>query len=221
MDHPRGCGEHVASTLLCRPRKGSSPRMRGAQAQKLAERESVGIIPADAGSTDWQAWVLDDDEDHPRGCGEHQPIPDWDATLGGSSPRMRGAPCRQEHEPRIVRIIPADAGSTPACSCASCPSKDHPRGCGEHNLLEAWQRYSRDHPRGCGEHLLDSAHPLPWPGSSPRMRGAHRRFPGADGTLRIIPADAGSTEHASFSIDQQSDHPRGCGEHVDQLRVPC
>ncbi|WP_395947988.1 hypothetical protein [Bifidobacterium sp. wkB344] len=31
-----------------------------------------GIIPADAGSTDWKTNPQTQVKDHPRGCGEHQ-----------------------------------------------------------------------------------------------------------------------------------------------------
>ena len=50
-------------------------------------------------------------------------------------------------------------------------------------------------------------------GSSPRMRGA----PGFGRPSRpvegIIPADAGSTIHIHYDMQERGDHPRGCGEH--------
>ena len=57
-------------------------------------------------------------------------------------------------------------------------------------------------------------------GSSPRMRGAPAREALKPGTLRIIPADAGSTDgiYVLKSIDE--DHPRGCGEHLLRVRSP-
>ena len=50
-------------------------------------------------------------------------------------------------------------------------------------------------------------------GSSPRMRGAlfHSLF--FPSSVRIIPADAGSTIHTSPGRYAFEDHPRGCGEH--------
>ena len=113
--------------------------------------------------------------------------------LAGSSPRMRGA--QDRILPRRIprRIIPADAGSTTAILVSSVCSPDHPRGCGEHasvkfDVLEA-------------------------PGSSPRMRGALMTAPLVQASGRIIPADAGSTEHQQGPMDGCTDHPRGCGEH--------
>ena len=86
---------------------------------------------------------------------------------------MRGALARPIFAVQRDGIIPADAGST-------------------------WLSYlfcniSQDHPRGCGEHQV----PLPvlvvFTGSSPRMRGAQSGRHQAGVWLRIIPADAGST----------------------------
>ena len=50
-DHPRGCGEHLATSRIKTGNKGSSPRMRGARHVVNQERQSDRIIPADAGST--------------------------------------------------------------------------------------------------------------------------------------------------------------------------
>ena len=52
----------------------------------------------------------------------------------GSSPRMRGARIGCRRIIRLGRIIPADAGSTVAITVSYDPSKDHPRGCGEHSI---------------------------------------------------------------------------------------
>ena len=73
----------------------------------------------------------------------------------------------------IVRIIPADAGSTLGFRHGgACPG---------------------DHPRGCGEHSMVSVTPGWVSGSSPRMRGALRGGLPVQHGLGIIPADAGST----------------------------
>ena len=50
-DHPRGCGEHRLDRPYSLIVQGSSPRMRGAPHSGHETRHSVGIIPADAGST--------------------------------------------------------------------------------------------------------------------------------------------------------------------------
>ena len=80
---PEDAGEHArcgraatspsgSSPMPCKPPVESSPRMQGAprQARGLVRRQ--GIIPADAGSTDWKTNPQTQVKDHPRGCGEHQ-----------------------------------------------------------------------------------------------------------------------------------------------------
>ena len=50
-DHPRGCGEHALGKVGDIASKGSSPRMRGARVRHSPSHATMGIIPADAGST--------------------------------------------------------------------------------------------------------------------------------------------------------------------------
>ena len=93
----------------------------------------------------------------------------------------------------IVRIIPADAGSTPKESPIAMMFGDHPRGCGEHDAVETGKRHFH--------------------GSSPRMRGAPVIADTMRAFTRIIPADAGSTICCNVRNFTFEDHPRGCGEH--------
>ena len=151
-DHPRGCGEHGLGAWSLVSTVGSSPRMRGALAHRASSTGRIRIIPADAGSTDSAAARKIHTRDHPRGCGEH-PVSGQSANRGvGSSPRMRGAHDTGSVVTVDMRIIPADAGSTPYRRPYGTAVWDHPRGCGEHAG------------RGCGH--------VAWRGSSPRMRGA-------------------------------------------------
>ena len=53
QDHPRGCGEHVDIIKTEKACTGSSPRMRGARVKDTKDHEWSGIIPADAGSTNF------------------------------------------------------------------------------------------------------------------------------------------------------------------------
>ena len=91
----------------------------------------------------------------------------------------------------------------------------------------------RDHPRVCGEHRLGAHHPVPRPGSSPRVRGTPAHGNRAIGGCRIIPACAGNTawpavsrgrfmgssprvrgtRNLFFRLFFSRDHPRVCGEH--------
>ena len=152
-DHPRGCGEHTARDFITAILRGSSPRVRGAHRPVRRPGKRLRIIPADAGSTlaehhsQCGAW------DHPRGCGEHGHGRHQARRRRGSSPRMRGAQAAKSSRNTVIRIIPADAGSTKPRTTRNGPSRDHPRGCGEHFASEAFGRFQS--------------------GSSPRMRGAH------------------------------------------------
>ena len=94
----------------------------------------------------------------------------------------------------MLRITPADAGTS------VFPDFD--------TLVAV------DHPRGCGDKLVRISAPVSAVGSPPRMRGqgdsgtAHTIYPG------ITPADAGTSLFlfASFAIVR--DHPRGCGDKL-------
>ena len=167
--------------------------MRGAPAGDIVHVAVLGIIPADAGSTQNTDDCKTVIRDHPRGCGEHAVSVSTRSILMGSSPRMRGARRLRSAALLKGRIIPADAGSTLSGSKSISVARDHPRGCGEHLGLRK--------PTGR------------FPGSSPRMRGAQpgrRHHPVGEG---IIPADAGSTRPGDDDVEVGIDHPRGCGEH--------
>ena len=172
-DHPRGCGEHLIEGHHSVVKLGSSPRMRGAHPYAHHQHATAWIIPADAGSTcrRYGAWVPS--QDHPRGCGEHGWSPKPPRPVGGSSPRMRGAPKPLPIPAMAPRIIPADAGSTYKSMSSS---------------IVSW-----DHPRGCGEHRQDTGSLCTGEGSSPRMRGAPHVHGLVFDSGGIIPADAGST----------------------------
>ena len=86
--------------------------MRGARLSGAVAAATVRIIPADAGSTQYQSIYVAIGRDHPRGCGEHTVSGNMIPTMIGSSPRMRGAHKRFAIWPKGLRIIPADAGST-------------------------------------------------------------------------------------------------------------
>ena len=112
QDHPRGCGEHIENHVDTPGCEGSSPRMRGAQFSRGSCPGSLGIIPADAGSTNIVTCTDTVNMDHPRGCGEHCAWRRIYTRKQGSSPRMRGALPDNVAGDDSQRIIPADAGST-------------------------------------------------------------------------------------------------------------
>ncbi len=57
------------------------------------------------------------------------------------------------------------------------------------------------------------------PGSSPRMRGARSICYWKRSAGRTIPADAGSTRRFISRYCTSEDHPRGCGEHMNENKV--
>ena len=193
-DHPRGCGEHAVALIGIVTRRGSSPRMRGAPHIAPCKRQKLRIIPADAGSTRSVRVEAQASADHPRGCGEHEDRRASRPAARGSSPRMRGARALFDGRTCQVGIIPADAGSTCCRASDRFAAGDHPRGCGEHDMVTTITE--------------DNA------GSSPRMRGAPHLYDETSNHSGIIPADAGSTPLLFCSSLITQDHPRGCGEHL-------
>ena len=173
VDHPRVCGEHPCPSVQRIGGNGSSPRMRGARPTPTPKCLASRIIPAYAGSTLCSASSTEYAKDHPRVCGEHIGIQRRVGILGGSSPRMRGAPLFCTFQAFQLGIIPAYAGST-------------------NQLMTLYICY-RDHPRVCGEHMAVGDEPGGIAGSSPRMRGALAILDLLAGRARIIPAYAGST----------------------------
>ena len=131
-DHPRGCGEHLASWTCLDSAGGSSPRMRGTRKGLHGDWQLRGIIPADAGNTLLVDVRRTDAGDHPRGCGEHFAQSPLGHTKWGSSPRMRGTHCDFGDPTAAKGIIPADAGNTCQHPATRRATTDHPRGCGEH-----------------------------------------------------------------------------------------
>ena len=111
-DHPRVCGEHPSSHSMRSCSMGLSPRMRGARVGVAQIHDSLGIIPAYAGSTDLGRRVAVIGRDHPRVCGEHALIALPRKPAMGSSPRMRGARMASVNWFQFSGIIPAYAGST-------------------------------------------------------------------------------------------------------------
>ena len=192
-DHPRACGEHLDPSHVDEKTWGSSPRMRGTHLHKWHVLEFRGIIPAHAGNTPSSRWSETGCRDHPRACGEHLVRPAAGKVAVGSSPRMRGTPHAPPHATPDCRIIPAHAGNTNTNMDPNHGSGDHPRACGEHELLKK--------------------QPEPGVGSSPRMRGTLCARDFAVQPYGIIPAHAGNTYLINASKVFQRDHPRACGEH--------
>ncbi len=234
-DHPRACGEHLASLDQQRFDRGSSPRLRGTQTLERVCASGRGIIPALAGNTDGLTLA--------------------GIAVPGSSPRLRGTLLRSGPATPPCGIIPALAGNTLAQSWPQALGSDHPRACGEHitvshgDIMEAgssprlrgtqvrdWPRNILrgiipalagntqpqpqsshrywDHPRACGEHRMSAMVMSIFWGSSPRLRGTLIPPGTRQSDVGIIPALAGNTNGVPSRWRPERDHPRACGEHL-------
>ena len=109
---PASAGSTRRRAWMVKAHHGSSPRLRGARRMSQIEGNDRGIIPASAGSTRTPTLKRTESADHPRVCGEHPPAAGDAITIGGSSPRLRGARTSSPRVSRMQRIIPASAGST-------------------------------------------------------------------------------------------------------------
>ena len=136
QDHPRACGEQALGIVHAVKLMGSSPRMRGAGANRHEGVGLFGIIPAHAGSRASPPTTSCSQRDHPRACGEQCVLTSnpnvnlgssprmrgagstsrlasaHPSTSWGSSPRMRGAAARDAARRPQGGIIPAHAGSS-------------------------------------------------------------------------------------------------------------
>ena len=86
--------------------------MRGSQVESASGGLDTGIIPAHAGLTDPAARHGRGTGDHPRACGAHADLSEYDRAKSGSSPRMRGSLSDRSGSFDIGGIIPAHAGLT-------------------------------------------------------------------------------------------------------------
>ncbi|PKV04346.1 hypothetical protein CQR51_1309 [Bifidobacterium pseudolongum subsp. globosum] len=191
-DHPRACGEHLASAFNTLFGVGSSPRLRGTRGVDLlaaveeeiipalagntsrprSTRRAAGIIPVLAGNTSKHSSRSSRRWDHPRACGEHVLVAFEHDLDRGSSPRLRGTPEHGQCGRRAAGIIPALAGNTISLKNVSF-----------------------------------------FLGSSPRLRGTPRSPVRAAESDGIIPALAGNTCVSLRTSAATWDHPRACGEH--------
>ena len=134
--------------------------------------------------------------EHPRVCGENQSEMSEKKFHSGTSPRMRGKQALTCTSIQELRNIPAYAGKTPVGSQAAPTHAEHPRVCGENSsaLFKASSFF----------------------GTSPRMRGKHNPTILVGFESRNIPAYAGKTEWSDLPDFQGREHPRVCGENVNE-----
>ena len=192
--HPRACGENRGFLSSYCWALGSSPRMRGKHVVELLRTEIERLIPAHAGKTSGPHGEVIKVGAHPRACGENIAQVAFATSHAGSSPRMRGKPCRARHDHCQSGLIPAHAGKTRAHTRNRLPVRAHPRACGEN--MEA------DQVESVAE------------GSSPRMRGKRKLTMSTQARNGLIPAHAGKTIESDSESIRVAAHPRACGENV-------
>ena len=109
---------------------------------------------------------------------------------------MRGKPRIVGLEVAVPGITPAYAGKTLHPAPLHSTHPDHPRVCGENAVSATSRRYPE--------------------GSPPRMRG--KRNLAQMGRMRdgITPAYAGKTRSTYNAARNAEDHPRVCGENLNQ-----
>ena len=134
-DHPRGCGEQSFRQARFTEETGSPPRMRGTDNGSNEFCTAFRITPADAGNSVVTVSNKFFSEDHPRGCGEQSTPLNLLAFIHGSPPRMRGTANATVYWLVKNRITPADAGNSHAELLAYFRGRDHPRGCGEQQIV--------------------------------------------------------------------------------------
>ena len=94
-------------------------------------------------------------------------------------------------------------GITPACA-------------GNRSICISAGGRSGDHPRVCGEQPAGDQRAVSILGSPPRVRGTEKMRPVRLHVLRITPACAGNSPPEWSEALDSKDHPRVCGEQVQQ-----
>ena len=176
---------------------GSPPRMRGKDDFVKLFSLNGGITPAYAGKSCSTYFCIPAGWDHPRVCGEKSGLGTRTFSNPGSPPRMRGkahfAVCPERH----AGITPAYAGKSSKLSSEAYTSWDHPRVCGEKDVI-----------MGISTNFI---------GSPPRMRGKEPVMLLYRCNFRITPAYAGKSACKSHTCAAYWDHPRVCGEKTKKI----
>ena len=170
--------------------------MRGTACLSIRQSFRVRFIPACAGNRSPDRTSPAASAVHPRVCGEQFDCIRGHIDLSGSSPRVRGTDPHRTPTRPIRRFIPACAGNRIA-------------GHAEH-------RQAMVHPRVCGEQGTLNFDPLPFDGSSPRVRGTGSERRTSRRCCRFIPACAGNRLPKPLTLEISTVHPRVCGEQVDR-----
>ena len=94
VDHPRSCGANSVDDAVGHFMSGSSPLVRGQRGRAWPAHHRERIIPARAGPTAAYFCTWPEASDHPRSCGANNWLLENTPFMSGSSPLVRGQPCR-------------------------------------------------------------------------------------------------------------------------------
>ncbi len=171
-DHPRLCGEKTLNRKGQTRNLGSPPPMRGKVHLCSAVVCSGRITPAYAGKRGRCLQILQEQEDHPRLCGEKTENRQTPAAQTGSPPPMRGkAATRQQRKVKKIGSPPPMRGKVPIHDTVFFHVGITPAYAGKSMELSSNIMVSKDHPRLCGEKASTKAWELWGTGSPPPMRG--------------------------------------------------
>ena len=198
-EHPRVCGENEQTIGGDYLENGTSPRMRGKPPTPPRPGAGRWNIPAYAGKTFSANPVKFCRREHPRVCGENTTPSTGMRCSSGTSPRMRGKLSSMMLGTCRKRNIPAYAGKTQQAFSGVIGQTEHPRVCGENEIMPASSGFEE--------------------GTSPRMRGKLGVARPHLWSRRNIPAYAGKTCHSKSTSVLLSEHPRVCGEN-DGFALP-
>ena len=134
--HPCSRGEHDSAShgIICTC--GSSPFARGPRASAICMLLTARLIPARAGTT--LPVMLNDSpvSAHPRSRGDHAVLLLFLGVLFGSSPLARGPRSTPHARGKLLRLIPARAGTTSSLPLRVFTTQAHPRSRGDHSIRD-------------------------------------------------------------------------------------
>ena len=129
-------------------------------------------------------------------CGEKYFFLSFRPVFQGSPPRVRGKEERDAAANSKTGITPACAGKRDRRPRPCARHQDHPRVCGEKRWRRTWQRCAG--------------------GSPPRVRGKAHHLLNDISHVGITPACAGKRLYDIRRTILTEDHPRVCGEKIQQ-----
>ena len=190
--HPHVCGElsyYCECSINC---IGSSPRVWGTHACRLAPSFISRFIPTCVGNSVYRTTPVLRSPVHPHVCGELLVTAPKIHIWIGSSPRVWGTLMNGEHAPSGSRFIPTCVGNSEYTCQPEHPETVHPHVCGELHLKEFMASIGY--------------------GSSPRVWGTQKLRHRPLWRHRFIPTCVGNSKIIGIVLFQFSVHPHVCGE---------